>query len=154
MAGGKLTTAHSFAQETLRRVASKLGLKPSRAKPPKEPPRLANVPTRIARSCEPRAPELLRYLDRCADLAQSIEEGCEAGRGEILFAAEREHARTLAEILLRRIGLAFDACYEKSCAPRAASIVAPELGWGEVRAEAELRQYERELAETLLRCPV
>ena len=154
MAGGKLTTAQSFAQETLRRVLSELGLKPFRAKPPREPPRLANVPTRIARLYGPRAPELLRYLDRSPDLVRPIHSGCQTGRGEFLFAAEREHARTLAHILLRRTGLAFDASYESFWARRAASIVAPVLGWNGVRASAELRRYERELAQTLLRCAV
>lgn len=149
MAGGKLTTAPSFARATLRRVEAKLGLTPSSARPSPSAPSLEEVPPRIARIYGARAPELLRYLDSDAELARPVADGCETTRGEVLFAIEREKARTLGDILLRRTGLAFDPCYSPSWAERTAEICASASGWNHARMADVLRDYEAELSGTL-----
>lgn len=153
MAGGKLTTAPTFARETLRGVARKLRVPNRRAEPSVAPPALDDVPPRIARLYGPRSAELMRYLNSAPELSQPLCEGCETTQGEILFAVERERARTLGDILLRRTGLAFDGRHEPSLARRVAAIAGPVLGWDETRQARELAGYGEELAVTLHDCP-
>lgn len=149
MAGGKLTTAPSFAQDALRCVEAKLGLSPSDEHPSPPAPVLENVPPRIARIYGPRAPELVRYLGSDVELGRTVAEGCEATCGEVLFAVEREKARTLGDILLRRTGLAFDPRYSRSWAEATAEICASALGWDSAGKATALGDYETELCMTL-----
>ena len=149
MAGGKLTTAPSFARDALRRIEAKLGLEPSGPRASPLPPSLENVPTRFARTYGPRAPELLRYLGSDAELRRPVAEGCETTCGEVLFSVEREKARSLGDILLRRTGVAFDPSYSRSWADRTAEICAPVLGWDSADQANALHQYDVELSETL-----
>lgn len=151
MAGGKLTTAPSFAETALRDVARRLGrqVPPPRLRP--ETQGLAKVSPRLSALYGSRAADVLRYLGRASDLAEPVAAGCRTARGEILFAIEREKARTLGDILIRRTGMAFDPGYEPSWARRAATVAGPALGWNQSAAESEFEGYERELARTLPR---
>lgn len=149
MAGGKLSTAPSFARSTLRRVEAKLDLKPTDGQASLPAPSLENVPTRIARIYGPRSPDLLRYLGSDPELGRPVAGGCRTTRGEVLFAVEREKARTLGDILLRRTGLAFDPSYSQSWAERTAEICASALGWDTVDKSHALREYDTELSRTL-----
>ncbi len=149
MAGGKLTTAPTFANETLRYVIRKLGVAPARPVAPIPPPSMDGVPPRIARIYGPRAPELLRYLQQSHGRDLPLVEGCETTCGEVLFAAEREKASTLGDILLRRTGMAFDASYQSSWAREAAEVAGTHLGWDRQRRDSALEGYFKELSETL-----
>ena len=149
MAGGKLTTAPSFADETLRHVMRKLGLRHLRAGGPPERTRLDGIPPRIARGYGPRAPELMRYIQSKEGLDRPFCPECETTCGEILFAVEREKARTLGDILLRRTGLAFEAGYEPSWARKVAELVGPRLGWTRTSQNAEIDASAREVSATL-----
>ncbi len=149
MAGGKLTTAPSFARETLRAVELKLGLKPVRSAPAPAERGPDDVPPRLATIYGPRAPELQRYLGASSDRVRPLAPGCETTRGEVLFAVECEKARTLGDILLRRTGLAFDPAYEQLWADRTAEACAPALGWDAARLEQEHSDYDAELSATL-----
>lgn len=153
MAGGKLTTAPTFAAETLRVVARKLRVPLHRAKPSAMAPAPNDVPPRIARLYGPRSTELMRYLKSAPELSRPLCEGCETTHGEILFAVERERARSLGDILLRRTGLAFHGRHEASLARRVAAVAGPALGWDESRQARELDSYGEELAVTLHDCP-
>ncbi len=150
MAGGKLTTAPSFARKALRRAAGKLGVTSTRAVPPKSPS-LGGVDPRLAQIYGPRAPQVCRFLEADPELARPLAAGCQTTRGEVLFAAKFEHARTLADILLRRTGAAFNPCYERSWAELAAEIAAEPLGWDQADTVRALAEYEIELAQTLVR---
>ena len=151
MAGGKLTTAPSFAEEAVRRVERKLGLKPGRGRRPERVRSPEGVPARLAGTYGARATDVVRSLKATPELAQPVAENCETTCGEVLFAVEREKARTLGDILLRRTGLAFDPRYERSWAERVAATVAPVLGWDGSRAKKAVAEYEKELASTLAR---
>ena len=150
MAGGKLTTAPSFADETLRVVRRKLGLRPSPASAGAPAPPPSGVPARIASVYGPRSAELLRFLDASPGLREPLADGCAAARGEVLFAATREKAATLGDVFLRRTGLAHDPRYEAEWAERAAEICGQAFAWDAGRRSRELASYERERAETLL----
>ncbi len=151
MAGGKLTTAPSFATEALRNVERKLGLQPRRGRLQRRSRDLEAVPARLARTYGPRAAEVVRSLNASPELARTVAENCDTTLGEVLFAVEREKACTLGDILLRRTGLAFDPSYERSWAERVAETVAPVLGWDGARGEEAVGEFETELAVTLAR---
>ena len=153
MAGGKLTTAPTFATETLRVVSRKLRIPKIQAAAPAAPAALDGVPRRIAHLYGPRSGELMRYLESDPERSRPLREGCDTTHGEILFAIEREHARSLGDILLRRTGLAFEGRHEPSLARTVAEIFGPALGWDESRQSQELANYAKELAVTLKGCP-
>lgn len=151
MAGGKLSTAPSFADEAVRRVESKLGLTPRLARPRKRAQCAESADPGLSSIHGSRAAELLRFLVLSADRAQPVCKNCATTRGEVIFALERERASTLGDILLRRTGLAFDPSYERCCAERVAETVAPLLGWDRARAEHAVAEFETELAANLAR---
>ncbi len=67
--------------------------------------------------------------------------------GELRWAAEKAHARTLADLLIRRTKLAFETRdHGRSVAPAVAGYVAPLLGWDAAAARAEVERYAAEVA--------
>lgn len=150
MAGGKLTTAPSFARRALRLVEARLGLEASRAGRRAPAPPGRRVPQRIAETYGPRSPELLQFMASDASLGRPVADGCETTRGEVLFAVERERARTLGDVLLRRTGMAFAPRCSRQWVEAVAEVCAPSLGWDSAGKALALQQYRDELAETLL----
>jgi glycerol-3-phosphate dehydrogenase len=66
---------------------------------------------------------------------------------EIHWAIEREMALTLADILVRRLHVAFETHdHGAAAAPAVARVAAPLLGWTGERIESELARYGREVA--------
>jgi glycerol-3-phosphate dehydrogenase len=60
---------------------------------------------------------------------------------------EHELACTLADLLIRRVPIAFETRDAgRSAAPLAAAVVAPRLGWSDDAVARELAAYEREAA--------
>lgn len=151
MAGGKLTTALSFADEVARHVAHKLGLPGARAQARRARPVQQGAMPRLGRTYGPRAEEVRRYIASAPELARPLADGCPVTCGEIRFSVEREKARTLGDILLRRTGLAFDPSYQPYWAERAARVAAPALGWDAARASVAIAEFEKELGLTLVR---
>jgi glycerol-3-phosphate dehydrogenase len=65
--------------------------------------------------------------------------------GEMPYAVEEEHARTLADLLIRRTHIAFETPDNgRAAARRVAAIVAPMLGWDVARIDRELEAYGSE----------
>jgi glycerol-3-phosphate dehydrogenase len=65
---------------------------------------------------------------------------------EVVYAVEREMALTLADILVRRLHLAFEvADHGRAAARVATAILAGRLGWDNGRARAEIAKYEAEI---------
>lgn len=151
MAGGKLTTAPSFAEGTVRLIEKKLGKRPAIAPSPPRPLIPDGISPRLAAIYGPRSTDLVRLVTSDPELAAPVADHCETTRGELLFAVEREMARTLGDILLRRTGLAFDPYYEPYWAERVANAVAPALGWDRGRTAKAVIEYESELADFLTR---
>ncbi len=149
MAGGKLTTAPSFARAALRQVARKLGGRAAAAAPQQRP--LREAPSGFAALYGPRGREVLAAIEAEPGMMRPLAAGCPAKRGQVVYAIQREHAATLGDILLRRTGAAFDINYQRSWAEAAADIAAGELGWGQAEKNRALAEYETELARTLLR---
>ena len=151
MAGGKLTTANSFAREVLAKVMCRMDRPLPMLESAPAPVQAGNVPARIARLYGPRANFLQQYLTGRPGLDEPLVPGCETTTGEVQFAVEHEKAINLADIMLRRTGLAFEPYCDQSLVQRVAEVVANVLGWDESRKEVEVRIYQQELANTLCR---
>ncbi len=148
--GGKLTTARAFAALALGQIAVKLGRPaPHRKAIPAAgattaPSRLRAIYGRQAGAIvalEKEQPELQRRL--CAANATTA--------AEIVHSVRSEKARTLGDLLLRRTGAAFGPCLGLDCAPEAARVAAPLLGWDEAATGRAVTDYHQELDRTLLR---
>ncbi|HEU4565352.1 MAG TPA: glycerol-3-phosphate dehydrogenase [Gemmatimonadaceae bacterium] len=66
---------------------------------------------------------------------------------ELRWAVEQEMAMTLADLLVRRLHVAFDTRdHALGIAPSVAAYVAPLLGWSAARVPVEVARYEAEVA--------
>jgi glycerol-3-phosphate dehydrogenase len=148
--GGKLTTARAFAALALGQIAAKLG---------RPAPRRKAIPARDS----PAAPSRLRMIyGRQAEAIGALEKDqpglqrrlCAANAttaAEIVHAVQREKARTLGDLLLRRTGAAFSPCLGLDCASEAARVAAPLLGWNDAAIDRAVQDYQQELDRTLVR---
>src|SRR6202140_240915 len=63
---------------------------------------------------------------------------------EAADAFSNECARTLADVLLRRVPVALGACWSSSCSREAATRIGAVMAWSETRLALELQAFERE----------
>ena len=147
MVGGKLTTARSFALEVLTKVAEKLG-----APTPSAPAKTASVECSDPRRMEiygPRADQLEQFVRAVPEGDEAAVEGSDVTRGEILFAVEREHARTLGDIMLRRTGMGFDPGHERIWAEQVAAVATTSPAWGNISIPDAVAEYKSERERAL-----
>jgi glycerol-3-phosphate dehydrogenase len=79
-------------------------------------------------------------------LAANISPGLPYIAAELHWAVQHEMALTLADLLIRRLHIAFETHdHGLAAAPAVARVVAPLLGWNTRRIEAELGRYGREV---------
>ncbi len=65
---------------------------------------------------------------------------------ELVNAARYEHARTLADLLVRRTHVAFESRdHGLSAADEVAALVAPVFGWDEAQRDAAVAEYRGEV---------
>ena len=150
MLGGKLTTARSFAWDTLRQTAAKLGATLPNNPGIAEAVELDESDAGLAVLYGPRAPRLRAFVRARPERAAPPAPGCPAMRGQIEFAVRHEKARTLGDILLRRTGLAFERNYEPAWARATAAIAAAALGWSRAETENACAEFQDELRNTLV----
>lgn len=151
MLGGKLTTARSFAEQTMTVLASKLGIP--------DPGPLATQPglsytgdDRLAELYGGRARDIDRMISNDPDvMMKPAAPGAPATVAEVLYTVEREKARTLGDILLRRTGLAFEADYDREWPQAIAETVARPLHWDTSAIAQAVTDFESELERTLIR---
>ena len=150
MVGGKLTTAPSFAAAALAEAAKKLG-RPAPGPPPRLGKGVAPTDSRMAELYGARTADVERYIGEDGRRLAPAVQGADVAVGEILYSVEREKARTLADVLLRRTGLAYEARYADDWPRAVAEILSERLQWSESDIERELDAYESELKRTLTR---
>ncbi len=150
LVGGKLTTARAFAQQALAVAAAKLGRGRLIRRAPATP-EADSLPPRLAEIYGGRAAEIVSLAARRPELDRPVCASSPTTAAEIVYAVEREKARTLGDLLLRRTGLAFGPCLGRDCALEAARAAGPSLGWDEAGIQAAVAQYEQELSRTLYR---
>jgi glycerol-3-phosphate dehydrogenase len=65
---------------------------------------------------------------------------------EVVYAVEREMATTLADVLVRRLRIAFEvADHGRAAARVATAVLAGRLRWDNARARTEIARYEAEV---------
>jgi glycerol-3-phosphate dehydrogenase len=162
--GGKLTTWRRMAKMTVDRIVEREGRDaPCRTHQiplgmtvdPAELPRAAGVEeetyAQLAGRYGHAARDVLAVAAERPELAAPIQPGRPDLLAEAAYAARREQARTVGDVLLRRTRLALtaarDVCAPDSDAPRrVAGALAAELGWDAARTEREAAAFGAEAA--------
>ncbi|MEY2512651.1 MAG: glycerol-3-phosphate dehydrogenase, partial [bacterium] len=159
--GGKLTTWRRMAKMTVDRLVdreSRDALCRTHEIPLGAPvaiadlPRINGVPTVAYAALAGRyghaAHDVLAVARERPELAQPIVDDLPDLLAEVVFAARREQARTLGDVLLRRTRLGLlagrDIAASGAAARRVADARAPELGWDEAAIAAQLRAWGAE----------
>ena len=152
IAGGKLTTHRAMAEAVVTRAAMQLGGgRPSRTRemplgPPVRPLEefLAlgfDEATSLHLQGRHTPEQLRRYLDTPAALHQIVE-GRPDVWAEVDLAVREEMAMTLTDVLVRRLGLFYEAKDQAfDAAPDVASRMGHLLGWDAGRTAREVEEY-------------
>ncbi len=159
IAGGKLTTYRSMAEELVNVVAKQLRAEFNIA--PKQPCLTARVPLvegEATISPDGLPPDVIEHLNhahgpemgrvveiarREARLAQPIVDGLPYIWAEVLYAAEQEMAMTATDILERRMHILNESRdMGIGIAPEVAARLGDFLDWDKTEIERELREYQ------------
>jgi len=159
--GGKWTTYRAMAQDTIDVVQKSLGGSPTLCLTLDHPlvgsdgyssvywktlVENFSVPETTARHLAEKygthAAQVLSLTASDPDLGEPLVKGLAPLRAEVAFAARFELAMTIEDVLARRIGLQFYGWSEAiAAAPRAADLLARELGWPEADRDRALSEY-------------
>ena len=162
--GGKLTTYRVMARDVVDAVQRSLGARVTRsptadtplaggglADPLKEIGAAATligdaaVGARLVHAHGDRWREVWALAEQSSLLAQRIEPSRPYLMAELRWAVDNEMAFTLADLLVRRIPLAFETRnHGRAAAGRVAPLVATWLGWDAAQVGAEVVRYEAE----------
>jgi glycerol-3-phosphate dehydrogenase len=153
--GGKLTTYRSLSRIALTAIkkhTASSGDAQALARPSQEqarpaPSRLDDDPIALYGV---RAVEVRAMADADPRLRERI--GSEAPEllAQVAYAVEREHALTIADVLLRRLPSGWAAGHALDGIERVAAVMGERLGWGAARRGVEIDAYRAELADTLV----
>jgi glycerol-3-phosphate dehydrogenase len=162
--GGKLTTWRRMAKMTVDRIVERdgrdapcqthqvpLGMAVEAADLPRVPGVREDAYDQLAHRYGYVAHEVLRLAAERPELAAPVQSGMPDVLAEAAYAARREQALTVGDVLLRRTRLALTAAREV-CAPGAAAprlvadVLAAELGWEPGRAALEVDAFRVEAA--------
>ncbi len=161
--GGKLTTWRSIAEDAILVAARRLGRHPSRhpasaaerlpggeEAPATDDPRFRGIdPGTVRRWIERYGSESVDLAERARDDPASREvlvPGHEARISEVDFAVEREFARGLEDVLVRRLGLEQDPDLLARAAAPAARRMRALLRWSAERESREVAGVTAEIA--------
>jgi glycerol-3-phosphate dehydrogenase len=159
--GGKLTTWRRMAKLAVDRLVEREGREaPCRtheiplgqAVAAEDLPRVEGVQeasyARLAGRYGYAARDVLGVAGERGELAQPVVPGQPDLLAELAFAARREQARSLADVLLRRtrLGLLAAPELEGDALERAGLALGGELGWDDARVAAELERYRETAA--------
>lgn len=126
--GGKLSTFRSLSRQTVERIASdeKLPLAATRRQlaVPFTPSVSPSSPPHLRAVYGPRATEVARLAAQQPELAAPLCRHGETIGAEVVYAARKELAVSLGDVLLRRTGAGWNACLGLDCAATAAHLLA------------------------------
>jgi glycerol-3-phosphate dehydrogenase len=158
--GGKLTTAASLARECARKIGIAVkepkaitvgpgsSLDPMLDQEVLAIARAGSVSDETARGLVEwhgqRAMEIARMALVSADMRAPICPHTSHIVAEVVEAYRRENAVTLADALLRRVPVAFGACWSESCSREAALRIGAVLGWNDRDLGSNLEAFETE----------
>ena len=170
--GGKLTTYRQLAEDAVDDAFKRLGRKAPKCVTRRlpfpgaitDPAPLraelvaAGVPARTAERLLKlygrRAVDVLATAGDDPELLAEFDAGSGAIGAELVFAVRHEFARTLADVLARRVLLAFEPGHGLASVDRAAEILGAELGWDTDRRKEEIAEYQRWLSHLAIPEPV
>lgn len=162
--GGKLTTYRQLAEDAIDDAFRRLGRKAPKCVTRSLPfPGALDDPAPLraelvgaglsARTAERlltlygrRAVDVVASAGEDVALLEVFDEGTGAIGAELLFAVRREFAVTLADVLARRVALAFEPGHGLESVDRAAALLGDRLGWDDDRRKAEVEGYRRWLS--------
>ena len=98
----------------------------------------------------PHRAEVQALVDDDPALGERVCEHNDELLAQVAYAVDREHAMTLADVLLRRLPAGWSRCHALDGAERATRVMAQRLGWDNARAACEVAAYGHELRETLV----
>ncbi len=158
--GGKLTTWRRMAKMAVDRLVERDGrdapcrtheIPLGQAVDPAALPRVAGVADDAYAALAARyghvAHDVLRVAAERGELAAPIVDGLPDLLAEAVHAVRHDQARSLGDVLLRRTRLGLLAAREVTAEPvarRLAQALALELGWDDVRVDAEMRRFAEE----------
>ncbi len=163
--GGKLTTYLNLSRQTTDAVFKKLGRKAPKSQARKVPLPGGNtsdfdayaegfkaatsipevISKRLLKVYGTRASEVLALAGDDPDLLEPLTSPATVENGiigaEVIWAFREEMAETLADVLLRRSMVGYDANVALDVDEAVAEVAAKHLGWDEERVEREIREY-------------
>jgi glycerol-3-phosphate dehydrogenase len=165
--GGKWTTYHAMAQDTIDVVQKVLGGNPTASSTLNHPLLGSDgysqdywktlvdnfgvtEPTarHLTEKYGARAAQLLGLIANDPDLGEPLVKGLAPLRGEVAFAARFEMAITMEDVLARRVGLLFSGWSAAiAAAPPTADVLARELGWSEAERDNALGEYVKKVRD-------
>lgn len=153
--GGKLTTYRSLARIALSAIRKhvrpssephvSVRLSQARAKPAYE--RLDADPLALYGT---RADEVRALAAANPQLNECISRETPELLAQVAYAVEREHALTIADVLLRRLPSGWAKGHALAGVARVADVMGDRLEWDAARREREVAAYIEELRETLV----
>jgi glycerol-3-phosphate dehydrogenase len=165
--GGKLTTAMDLARECARKIGARPRRKSSLALGAGDSldPLLDQWVVEIAGAGSisetsargivewhgKRSLDIARMALSSAELRAPLCSHTEHIVAEAVDAVANEYAATLGDILLRRVPVAWGACWSAACSRQAASRIGVVLNWSDEQTAAELESFEAERATMLFR---
>ena len=159
--GGKLTTYRQLAEDAVDDVFRRLGRRAPKCVTARlpfpgalaDPAPLradliaAGVPERTADRLLTlygrRAADVVAEAAGDPDLLAVFDDDTGAIGAELLFAVRRDFAVTLADVLARRVLLAFEPGHGLDSVDRAAALLGDRLNWDEARRKEEIEGYRR-----------
>ena len=158
IAGGKLTTHRAMAQEVVDRACARLGRKLAcRTATAGIGPGEADADELRALGLEESVARFLASRHPVADVRPRLARPSAADRIvpdlpyhwiDVDIAVECEMAMTLEDVMVRRLGLFYEAADQGlSAAPAVAGRIAKPLEWDAARAEREVQSYRRLVSE-------
>jgi glycerol-3-phosphate dehydrogenase len=159
--GGKLTTHGALARECLKRLRRRLGGEPKGRSADRPLPGAlapadrdalleelggafgAATATRLWHTYGRASLELLRDARENDEFGQRLGPDMDLVVGELVHAIEREHARTLVDVMQRRTMFGLRSDFGKLSAPLAADWLVRLRLWDKARAAEEVAAYRR-----------
>jgi glycerol-3-phosphate dehydrogenase len=106
---------------------------------------VAQVSRCIAPSGRAAAPDYRpARFPECTNAPPLLADNTDVKLSDLRHAVSAEHARTLSDVLLRRVGLAWDCKLSDAELARAVDVIGAELGWDDTRKAHEVAAFKAE----------
>ena len=133
--GGNVGQFEWYLHEQVPLAAKRSGLEP-------------HIITHLIGQYGSRFRDVLRVIARDPALRLPLSDAGDYLHGEVVYQAEVESARTVADVLRRRTRLQLSVGNGRDCADTVAALLGGTLGWGAEQRDLEVRLYQSELARS------